>query len=114
MSALENKARGPAVDAVPASDDATWQVSHDDERRSWADLLLPLLLNSVLMLNPRSPSVRSGLADHLEDVYLEVLEAAAQKSASEPRNLKSALDTLGDELEADEPVTASPISGRHS
>ena len=47
----------------------------------------------------------SGLADHLEDVYLEVLEAAAQKSAVEPGSLKSALDTLGDELEANEPVS---------
>jgi len=54
------------------------------------------------------------LADHLEDVYLEVLEAAAQKSASEPRSLKSALDTLGDELEADEPSTARAVSRRHS
>ncbi len=56
----------------------------------------------------------SGLADHLEDVYLEVLEAAAQKSAGEPRNLKSALDALGDELEADEPTTASAVSRRDS
>ena len=52
------------------------------------------------------PWLRSGLADHLEDVYLEVLEAAAQKSAEKGGSLKSALDTLGEELEANHTVSA--------